>query len=96
MIKCQWRGTPKTLRAPRSYRHQNFSDCFAVRFRPEIALAVNTDADGVGVHVAFSDNEHGMHFHLFGPLNFAALLATNVGVDLVHGKTVLARFKFLV
>jgi hypothetical protein len=57
---------------------------------------VNADADGVGVQIAFSDNEQSVHFHLFGPLNLAALLATNVGVDLVHGKTVLARFKFLV
>jgi hypothetical protein len=32
---------------------------------------VDTDADGVGFHVAFSDYKHGVHFHLLGALDFA-------------------------
>ena len=29
-------------------------------------LPLPTDADGVGFHLAFSDYEHGVNFHLFG------------------------------
>ncbi len=32
---------------------------------------MDADAHGVGFHVAFSDHEHGVHFHLFGALDFA-------------------------
>lgn len=50
---------------------KNFGDGFGARFRAEIAFAVNADADGVRFHVAFSDHEHAMHFHLLGALDFA-------------------------
>jgi len=30
---------------------------------------VDADADGLGFHVALSDHEHGVDFHLFGALN---------------------------
>jgi hypothetical protein len=52
---------------------QNFRNGFGPRFGAEIAFAVDPDADGVGFHVAFSDHEHGVHFHLFGALDFAVL-----------------------
>jgi hypothetical protein len=32
---------------------------------------MNADADRVGFHVAFSDHEHGVDFHLLGALDFA-------------------------
>ena len=32
---------------------------------------MNTDANCIGVHVAFSDHEHGVNLHLFGALDFA-------------------------
>jgi hypothetical protein len=32
---------------------------------------MNADADRVGFHVAFPDDEHGVNFHLLGALNFA-------------------------
>ena len=32
---------------------------------------MDADADGVGFHVAFSNHEHGVHFHLLGALDFA-------------------------
>ncbi len=32
---------------------------------------MDADADGVRFHVAFSDHEHGVDFHLFGALDFA-------------------------
>ena len=52
-------------------RRENIRDNFAARFGAEIAFAVNADADGIGFHIAFSNHEHGMDFHLFGALNFA-------------------------
>jgi len=42
-----------------------------VRFGAEIPFAVNADADRIGFHVAFTDHEHGVDFHLFGAPNFA-------------------------
>jgi len=30
---------------------------------------MDADADGVGFHVAFSDHEHGVHFHLLDVLD---------------------------
>jgi hypothetical protein len=45
-------------------RPQNIGNSFAAWFRTEIAFAVNADADGVGFHIALSDYEHGMDFHL--------------------------------
>ena len=50
---------------------EKIRDHFVARFRAEIAFAVDADADGVGFHVAFSDHEHGVDFHLFGALDFA-------------------------
>jgi len=32
---------------------------------------MNADADGVGVHIALSDDEHGVDFHLLGALYLA-------------------------
>jgi hypothetical protein len=36
---------------------------------------VNADADRVGFHVALSDHEHGVDFHLLGALDLAADLS---------------------
>src|SRR5258708_3034972 len=52
-------------------RLQDFSDGFGARFGAEIAFAMDADTYGVGFHVAFSDHEHGVHFHLLGALDFA-------------------------
>jgi hypothetical protein len=52
-------------------RLQDFADGFGARLRPEIAFAVDADADAVSFHVAFSDNKHGVDLHLFGALDFA-------------------------
>src|SRR5215469_18326791 len=52
-------------------RLQNVGYGFPPRLCTEIAFAMNTDADGVGVHVAFSNHKHGVYFHLLGPLDFA-------------------------
>ena len=59
------------LRPPLFDRLQNFRDRFVARFRAEIAFAVDADANGVGFQVAFADDEHGVDFHLLGPLDFA-------------------------
>ena len=32
---------------------------------------MDADANGAGVHVAFSNHEHGVDFHLLGALDFA-------------------------
>ena len=45
------------------------------------------DADRIGVHVAFSDNEHGVDFHLLGPLD----LSIDVVAALVDLRTNLMR-----
>ena len=66
------------LGTPFPYRCENIGDHFAAWFRSEIAFAVNADADCIGFHVTFSNDEHGMNFHLFGALDFA--------VDLVGEK----------
>jgi hypothetical protein len=44
---------------------------------------VDADTDRVGVHVALSDHEHGVDFHLFGALDFA--------VDVVVALSISAR-----
>ncbi len=49
---------------------QNFGDGFGAGFGSQIAFAVDANADSVGVHVAFSDHEHTVHFHLLGALDF--------------------------
>jgi hypothetical protein len=48
---------------------EDFGDGFGARFDAAIAFAVDANADGVGVHVALSDHEHSVHFHLFGALD---------------------------
>jgi hypothetical protein len=39
--------------------------------RTEIAFAVNANAHGVSVQVAFSDDKYRVHFNLFAALDFA-------------------------
>jgi hypothetical protein len=48
-----------------------FSNCFGARFGPEIAFAVNADAHCIGFHVALSNHEHRVDFHLLSALDFA-------------------------
>src|SRR5439155_3316972 len=72
-------------------RRENIRDNFAARFGAEIAFAVNADADCTGVHVAFSDNEHSVHFHLLGPLDFPVDLVAalvDLGADLMRAQLV--------
>ena len=38
-------------------------------FAPRSPFAMNADADGILLEVAFSDHEHGVHFHLLGALD---------------------------
>ena len=59
------------LGTPFPYRCENIGDDFAARSRAEISLAVDADANNVGFHVALSDHEHGVDFHLFRALDFA-------------------------
>src|SRR2546423_5530600 len=49
---------------------QEFCDGLATRFGAEIAFAMDADAHSAGFHVAFSDYQHGVHFHLLGALDF--------------------------
>jgi hypothetical protein len=51
------------LGAPFAYRCENIGDHFVAWFRAEVALAVDADNDGVGVHVAFSDHDYAVDFH---------------------------------
>lgn len=58
----------------------SFLNCHLVfstiaRLRAKVAFAVNAHFDGVRFHVAVSDHEHGVDFHLFG-------------LDLVRAETV--------
>jgi hypothetical protein len=46
---------------------------FAARIGAEISFAVDADANGVGVQVAFSDDEHGVDFHLLGALDLRGI-----------------------
>jgi len=39
--------------------------------RAEITFAVNAHADRFGFHIALSDDEHCVNFHLLGALDFA-------------------------
>jgi hypothetical protein len=39
---------------------------------PRLPFAVNADADSIDLQVAFSNHKHGVDFHLFGALDFAA------------------------
>ena len=46
---------------------QNLGDGFGA----EIPFAVDADADRIDFHVALSDDEHNVHFHLLGALDLA-------------------------
>jgi hypothetical protein len=62
-------GTTRVSILPRPAlgdRPQKVSDDFGARLGAEIAFAVNADTDSVGFHVAVSDDEHGVDFHLLG------------------------------
>ena len=48
---------------------------------------MNADADRVGFHVAFSDHEHRLEFHLLGALDFAVDVVAalvDLGADLMR------------
>ena len=80
---------PAVSSTPLFDRQENVRDRFATRFGAEISFAVNADADGIGFHIAFSNHEHGMDFHLFGALNFAVDLVgavVNFRADLVSAQ----------
>src|SRR5436309_4483369 len=68
-------GTHVALEWSREATHANLlkylRNYFAARFRAEIAFAVHAHTDRVRFQVAFSDDEHCVHFHLFGALNLA-------------------------
>ena len=61
------------LGAPLFDRGQKIDNHLAARPCTEIALAVDSDADGLGVHVAFSDHEHAVDFRLFGALDLPGI-----------------------
>ena len=44
-----------------------------MRLGADIAFAVHANADGVRFHVALSDYEHGMNFHLLGVLDLRGI-----------------------
>jgi pheromone shutdown protein TraB len=46
-------------------RLQDIGNRFGARLGAEVAFAVDADTHGVGFHVALSDREHRVHFHLF-------------------------------
>ena len=52
---------------------------------------MNANADGVCVHVAFSDDEHDVDFHLLGVLDFAVDVVAalvDLGADLMSAQFV--------
>ena len=51
----------------------NFANRIAARFGAEVAFAVDADTDGVGIHVALPDDEHGVNVHLLGALDFPGM-----------------------
>jgi len=62
---------------------------FDARFCTQITLAVNADADCARFHVALSDYEHSVDFHLLSALNFAVDLfggGVELGADFVCAK----------
>ena len=59
-------------------RLQYLGNRFTAGLGAKIAFAVDADTDSIGVHVAFSDHEHGVDFHLFGTLDFAVDLVAAV------------------
>ena len=46
-----------SLRPPLPNRRQNIRHDFGLRLRSEISFAVNAEADGVGFHVAVTDEQ---------------------------------------
>ena len=52
-------------------RCENIGDHFGARFCAEVTFAMHANADCVRFHVAFSDDEHRVDFHLFRALDFA-------------------------
>src|SRR6266446_1689542 len=72
-------------------RPQDFGNGFGARFGAEVAFAMDADADGISFHVAFSDYEHGVHFHLLGALDFAVdfvVAAVDFRADLMSAQFV--------
>ena len=59
--------------APFFNRLQDFRDRLGFWFRAQIAFAVDADAYCIGFHVALSDYEHGVDFHLFGALDLRGI-----------------------
>src|SRR5207244_12170791 len=72
-------------------RRENIRDNFAARFGAEIAFAVDTNADGVGFHVALADDKHGVDFHLLCALDFAVNVVAalvDLSANLMHAQLV--------
>ena len=65
---CQESIRGNSTSAALFYRAEDVCNGVSARFGAEIAFAVHADADGVGFHVALSDDKHGVHFHLLGAL----------------------------
>src|SRR5262245_24924061 len=66
------------LTSPLLDRGENLRHNFGARLRAKISLAVNANAHSIGLDVALSNHKHGMHLHLFGPLDFAVDLIAAV------------------
>src|SRR6266404_48779 len=77
-----WGDTRTRLRPSLANGCQNVSHYVRLRLRALVALAVEADADGVGLHVARAEDEHGVDFGFFGALDFAVDL---VGAVIAFG-----------
>src|SRR5688572_28527950 len=79
----------KDRRAPPSFplrpalfdRGKQVGNHFVARLRAEIALTMDTYADGVRFQVAIADDEHGVDFHLLGVGDFG-LDVVAAGIEL--------------
>ena len=60
-----------TLRKAVADGLEDAGDDFGFGLRALIAFSVEADADIPGVHVSGADDEHGVHFGFFGPLDLA-------------------------
>jgi hypothetical protein len=68
--------------APSSFNRQyDFCDRFQAWFGAEISLAVDADAHGIGFHVALSDHEHPVDFHLFGAVDLPLMLSVLLSIS---------------
>ena len=59
---------------------------------------MNADADRAGLHVAFPDHEHGVHFQLFGALDLSVDLIgalVDLGADLMRAQLVQDRHRII-